>query len=232
MKTLFFFIILFSNCFESKHAIAKPGPRDKDEFYIDMLYAKLSKNKYVNKHEIKGDFAYVTSDSLKHRYVANFFSAKRNYAIKYFSNSAEDKDQLKYNKIAIELRRKWDPLTMRVCHFKWKRKNFIYFLGKARSASGAGVQLTYYCLIELTSGNRVLNYSEFESRFGNSNNIISYKNSLDYFKIVNGKKSNEYMLTINDIKSDKQIEEGSITLSYQLDDKFSIVGDQLSKKLK
>ncbi|WP_316823074.1 hypothetical protein [Pedobacter gandavensis] len=46
---------------------------------------------------------------------------------------------------------------------------------------------------------------------------------INYFKIVNGDKMGKYVLTVNDIKSGKRINNRLVLLDYKLNDKFKVL---------
>jgi len=71
---------------------------------------------------------------------------------------------------------------------------------------------------------------EFESRFGTIDCIIDYNRdeTLDYFKITHGKKSDEYSVTINDTRSNKSITADNALLQYKLNDRFIIMNNTFS----
>ena len=87
-------------------------------------------------------------------------------------------------------------------------------------------------LIELAKKDKIAQFFEFKSRFGSINNIIDYNNDnqLDYFKVVNSDKNDEYRLFIENIKSKKTINSNSyMLLKYENNDRFIVIIDSLGK---
>lgn len=74
-----------------------------------------------------------------------------------------------------------------------------------------------------------LSLYEFESRFGSNHNLVDFDNDgvLDYFKISNGKRQSEYLLTVHCLTNNRQLERGLMLLRYELNDEFIILEDSL-----
>ncbi len=199
---------------------------------IDSLYLGLSGNRNLPFNAIQGQFVYEEKNVDKGEHLARFISESIEQTIKHTSYSDNKKDVLSLGSTDINLKAKIDPLSIKIYSLLFKEKQYLIFVGKSQSASGSGVQVTYFNIIRLNAKKKVENQYEFESRFGDVHNICDYNEDgvLDYFKIVNGKNNGEYQLTVNDIQSNSQINNGYILLRYELDDKFVLLKDSLLRK--
>lgn len=199
---------------------------------IDSFYLGLSGNRNLPFKEIQGQFVYEEKNAEKGKYLARFVSESIEQPLKYASYSDYKKDVLSLGGSDIYLKAKIDPLSIKIYKLFFKEKQYLIFFGKAQSASGSGVQVTFFNVIKLNEKGKIENHYEFESRFGDINSIGDYNEdgALDYFKVVNGKNNGEYHLTVNDIQSESQVSNGYILLKYELDDKFVLLQDSLLRK--
>ncbi|NML23887.1 hypothetical protein HHL16_23605 [Pseudoflavitalea sp. G-6-1-2] len=203
-----------------------------DSIDIDNIYLKLSDNRPLGFIKISGEFVYAENGTDSTKYVARFVSDSIMKNITYTGYSNNKNDVLELGTIPINLRRKINPLAIEISRLQFAGKKYLVFAGKAQSASGSGTQITYFVLVELKSNDKLVKFWEFESRFGDIHSIIDFNKDgeLDYIKIVNGKKADEYSLTVNNIKSGKQINNGFILLKHTGNDRFGVLQDSLLKK--
>lgn len=197
---------------------------------IDSIYFNLSGGRNINYKKITGQFTYLEGDTSTGRYLTIFGSKEINETIKYISYGDNRKDTIIFDNAVFGIEAKVDPSSIEVYTFLVRDKKNLVFIGKAQSASGSGVQITYFILMALNKKGEAIDHYEFNSRFGDINSLVDYNKdgALDYFKIINGKKGGEYILTVNEVQSKKQINEGSILLEYKLKDEFVIIADMLS----
>lgn len=198
---------------------------------IDSIYSNLSLGNNINYQEVSGAFTYLENDAKTGKYLARFSSKGIKETINYVSYADDKKDAIVLDNTTLNLEAKVDPTSIKVYRFLFNNKKYLIFIGKAQSASGSGMQVTYFILTELNQRGKAINHYEFESRFGNINSLVDYdKNgTLDYFKIVNGNKNGEYILTINEVQAKKQTNNGHVLLKYELNDEFNILADNLSR---
>jgi hypothetical protein len=208
------------------NSITKPG---SSGIHIDSIYNSLANRRSIYHEQVPGEFIYQEPDSVNRIYTAKFNSSLTKTSIFYKSFSGERKDAMVIDNKIINLQKKLDPLSIVPYKLRVGATRFFAFLGKARSASGSGVQLTFFILVKLNNEGKSTNFYEFESRFGDINNLVDYygDGNMDYFKIVNAGKINEYYLTINSVESNSQINEVHILLRYELNDKFTILNSNV-----
>jgi hypothetical protein len=201
---------------------------DSSRIDIDSLYINLSKNTRINYEEIPGQFVYVESDEKSGKYLARFIGEGKE-SINYISYSDDRKDTVIWENSVVEIKSKLDPASVRIYYLGSDTKQYVVFIGKGQSASGSGMQMTFFILSELNEKKKIVAIYEFESRFGSINNLLDFKKDgvLDYFKVSNGKKQGEYLLTVHNIANDQQVGNGYILLAYKLNDRFIILDNQL-----
>lgn len=199
---------------------------------IDNIYFSLSGNRSFDFKEILGQFVYQERNADKGEYLATFISESLGQSVKYASYSGDKNDILSLGNTRLALKAKIDPLSIRIYSLLFTESQYLIFVGKAQSASGSGVQVTYFNMIKLNEKGNAESHCEFESRFGDINSIGDYNKDgvLDYFKIINGKNVDEYRLTVNDVQSSTQISDGYVLLKYKLNDKFVLLQDSLLRK--
>ena len=204
---------------------------DSLKIAIVSIYFNLSNGRRLNYQEAPGQFIYLESNANTDRYLARFTTREIMQQVDYTSYSDDRKDTIALGSSTINLGIKVDPLSIKVYRFLFNGKKQLVFIGKAQSASGSGMQITYFVLTELNEKGKVVQYYEFESRFGNINSLVDYNKDgvLDYFKIVNWKKTGEYLLTVNNVKNNIHVIDGHILLKYELNDKFVVLEDVLTK---
>ncbi len=233
MNLLVFFTICFCSCqsqYESDKGNQINYKKDSLAVDIDTIYFYLAKNHKINYQEVSGQFIYSESNSIKDMHIANFISKQIESKVSYITYADDKKDIIIIGNKNLNLETKLDPISIKVYQLLFADKSYLVFLGKAQSASGSGTQLTYFILLELNGKKKVVNLNEFESRFGNINNIVDYDNdkTLDYFKIANGNKMGEYLLSVNNVQNKVQITKNQVLIRYQFNDKFTILKNSLN----
>lgn len=192
---------------------------------IDDIYLKLAKGRNVGYQKVEGEFIYPENNESGGSYIAKFAGKVRKYSIVHTAYPGVRKDNFMFNNQLFTLDAKMDPLSLVVYKLSLSNKRYLCLIGKGRSASGSGVQISFFTIFELDKLGRATNCYEFSSRFGNIHSIVDYSNngSINYFKIVNGDKMGQYVLTVNDIKSGKRINNRLVLLDYKLHDKFIVL---------
>ncbi|MDY0907119.1 hypothetical protein [Pedobacter sp. CFBP9032] len=194
---------------------------------IDAIYSSFSLSHAVKHKKIVGQFAYVESNELTGKFLAKFITKEIVPSIDYVSYAGSKKDAVVLGKQTFSLQNKIDPSSL-VIHWVYNQdRKYLCLIGKGQSASGSGVQVSYFTLFELGKSAKASSCQEFTSRFGNINSLVSYdKNgNIGYLRIVNAKKMDQYLLTVNDIKTNKQLGERTLMLKYELNDKFSLLSN-------
>ena len=193
---------------------------------IDEIYLKLAKGRNISYQKIDGEFIYPENTGSGGSSIAKFLGKERKYSIVHTAYPGIRKDNLSFNGQLVTIDAKIDPLSLVVYKLSSRSKRYLCLIGKGRSASGSGVQVSFFTILELGKLERVTNCYEFSSRFGNIHSIIDGNNgSISHFKIVNGNKMGHYVLTVNDIKSGKRINDKLVLLDYKLNDKFVVAKD-------
>ncbi|MFT3945526.1 MAG: hypothetical protein QM763_01015 [Agriterribacter sp.] len=212
----------------SKNVNVEPAA-DSATIDIDSLYARLSKEKRINYKEIPGQFNYIKSDEKSGRYLAKFIGRNMGKEINYISYGNNKNDTIIWGNHAIDIKSKLDPTSINIYEFEVEARGYIVFIGKGQSASGSGGQITFFVLLELDNKRNLLITREFESRFGSVNSLLDLNQdgTLDYIKIINSKKEDEYLLTVHTVNSNQNIGKGMMLLKYVLNDKFSILENTL-----
>lgn len=202
---------------------------DSKAIDIDSLYAKLSIEGRISHKEILGQFNYIESDEKSGRYLAKFIATEIEKEVDYISHGGNKNDTIIWGNNAISIKSKLDPTSINIYELRADIKQYIVFTGKSQSASGSGGQITFFVLLELDNKKKILAKYEFESRFGSINSLLDLDQdgTLDYIKIINSKKQDEYSLTVHAVNSDQNIGKGMILLKYLLNDRFSIIENTL-----
>lgn len=196
---------------------------------IDEIYLKLAKGRNVSYQKVDGEFFYPENNESGGSFIAKFFGKEKKYSIVHTAYPGVRKDNIRFNNQLFTLDAKIDPLSLVVYRLSLSNKRYLCLIGKGRSASGSGVQVSFFTILELDKLGRAMNCYKFSSRFGNIHSIVDYCNngSINHFNIVNGNKMGQYVLTVNDIKSGKRINNRLILLDYKLNDKFVVLKDTL-----
>lgn len=212
-----FALFFFFTCIYSQETKSKKN--------INDIYSKLSKGMAPKYKQVKGQLVSVEAKESMDRYTYKFISKDIKQTINYISYPDGKKDVLILDKQKFSIENKIDPLSVTLYEVFVKHKQYLCFIAKAQSASGSGVQVTYFTLVELDLSGKAILFYEFQSRFGNINSLVDYKSNgnLGYFKIINGKKMGQYSLTVNDVKSNRQLYLKWMLLKYELNDKFTIL---------
>ncbi len=167
--------------------------------------------------------------------LLSFQEIKKKYSITHVAYSGVRKDELMIDNQLFVLDNKIDPLSLSVYKLSVANKRYLCLIGKGQSASGTGVQISYFVVFGLDKLGKVKDCYRFSSRFGNIHSIVNNYNGnegLSYLKIVNGDKMSQFILTVNDIKNDKRINNGLILLDYKLNDKFIVLKNTLMQSFK
>lgn len=198
------------------------------ELNIDEIYIELAKGRHISYKKVDGEFIYPENNENKGSYTAEFFGKEKRYSIVYNGYSSDRKDNIKFNNQLFTLNDKIDPFSLVIYKFGLNNK-YLCLIGKGQSASGSGMQVSYFIVFELDKLGIIKKCYKFSSRFGNINSLVDYNSngSINYFKIVNGGKMGQYVLTVNDVKSDKRINKRLVLLNYKLNNKFVVLKDTL-----
>lgn len=232
IQILFSFMLFHSCDFnrnENKNKMEQP--KEVKGIEIDSVYSLLSNGSDIQSIEWQGKFEYTHSDQVTNKYIAQFISDSIKESVTYESNGETKQDIIEFNKNKILLKSKFDPLSMKIYWIDRKVGKNIVFIGQAQSASGTGVQMTYFVLLEFDRNKKnVVNSYEFESRFGTIKSITEKDSSnLNYFKIVRGKDDDLYDLSVRSVKNNEQVIGGEVVLRYLLNDKFHVLENHLIK---
>jgi len=198
--------------------------------FIDSLYSKIFNQYKLNFKEISCSFYYLKSNESNGEYFAKLNENCIKDEIGYCSFFDEREDLLILNSDTIKLTFKLDPLTMRMYSLILKSgTNYSIFTAKGQSASGRGSQITYFVILELNKIGNVHDFFEIESRFGNINNILDYKEDgrLDFLKVSNDEELGEFKLTVHNVKTQQREVSDSILLKYVKDDQFLILNSTI-----
>ena len=137
------------------------------ELTMAELIETISESKGVKTTQLKGKFAYYSSDETSGVYKSAFVGDRKFGVMNYISDSGADAlDSLYVGDQKLTINKKYDPLSISVYSLKFKKCQYICLIGKSVSASGSGVQVTYYTLLELGKGKEIISSKSFESRFG------------------------------------------------------------------
>ncbi len=226
---MFILFFILSSCVrkleqkESKESIIIKGQQTKS---IDEIYSAFA-SPSLKHRKVQGDFAYIEQDEVTGKYLAKFITKEALLSIEYTSYGDSKKDVVTLGKQTFILQNKIDPYSIAVYWVYNYGKKYLCFIGKSQSASGSGVQVSYFMLFELENSGKISSFKEVTSRFGNINSLISNNENKDigYLRIVNGKEQSQYTLTVHDIKTNQKLNRRLILLKYCLNDKFIILQD-------
>ncbi|MBX7151965.1 hypothetical protein K1X84_10020 [bacterium] len=176
--------------------------------------------------QIEGNFSYYESDYSKNMFKSVFVS---NYPskLRYISCGSVVSDTLFFDNTPISIPKQmpFDPLAAKLYRFVFEGQEYFCMLSKASSASGSGMEVTFYTLIE-TENSHIENVTFFSSRFGIVENIGDFNGDrkLDYIKLTHGKESKEYFAKLYSIKSpDAVLDDGHyLIIRYKGNDLFCI----------
>jgi hypothetical protein len=192
---------------------------------IDEVYISLLKSKGLTNKKIQCELLLFETNRSVNKYVVKIKTKEVFQSINYISEEDDKADLFVFGIQKFQLQNKVDPLSLSTYLIFSNGKSYLCFIGKGQSASGSGLQVTYFNVFELDRSGKAVVHYEFNSRFGNIHSIIDYNNIISYYKVVNGNKIGQYMLTINDIKSGKRINNRLVLLDYKLNDRFVVLKD-------
>lgn len=226
------FIVLFTvsscvNAQEPKDGGKAAVVKSQQTKSIDAIYSSFALTHAIKHKKILGQFAYIESNEVTGKSFAKFITKEIAPSIDYLSYADSKKDTVVLGKQTFSLQNKIDPSSLLVYWVYNQDRKYLCLIGKGQSASGSGVQVSYFTLFELGKSGKASSCQEFTSRFGNINSLVSYdKNgNIGYLRIVNAKKMDQYLLTVNDIKTNKQLDERTLMLKYELNDRFSLLSN-------
>lgn len=209
--------------------LSTSGFIQEKEISGDEVLFKLAKGRNVKYEIFDGEFFYPRKDENRGCYISEFRGEEKKYSIVHTAYSGNKKDNIRFNDRSFTLNARIDPLSLVVYRLGLSDRRYLCLIGKGQSASGSGVQVSFFTILELDKSGKATNCYEFSSRFGNIRSILDYSNtgSINYFKTVNGNKMGQYVLTINDMRSGRRINDGFVILEYKLNDKFVVLKDSL-----
>ncbi len=193
---------------------------------MDSICFEVMKNHPVVTEMVNSRFVYDDTNTTSGSYIAVLTPAIDGYYLKY-SKATNESDTLFINHNQIKLGNNFDPLSIKIYSVTSGGKSYLAFLGKGESASGSGLQRTFYLLFDKSDMQK---YFEFESRFGSALNLFDFEGDgiLEYVKVTGTKNVNEYLLTVNTTKNDATRNEiGYMKLDYLLNDSFRIKENRL-----
>lgn len=208
-----------------------PGQKPADTVIvgIERVYSALNVGKPVFSQKISGSFQSINAHTNNERHVYTSPEKATSSIIRYFNFSDEEKpDYFLWKSNKIKINHKLDPLTIKTYKVK-ARASYVVFIGKAESASGSGVHVTYFIVSKLDKSGRVDRTYEFESRFGNIHTLIKLESQseLCYYKIKNGDKMGTFNVTVNKAPVDTPAVPGMAVLKYNNNDKFQIMTNDI-----
>jgi len=202
-----------------------------DTFKITSLLSCLDTSHKVTNLTLKGKFEYTQSNTEQDVYTSAFNSDS--LVILYTLHGDPNvRDTFLINDNLIAIDNKYDPLSIEIAKINFEREHYICLLGKSVSASGTGVQISFYTFLKM-EGNKVVQTYSFQSRFGSFLNIGDYNNDgeLDYIKIVNGDVQNQYIAKLCSIKNNTFIGNSNLVLVYDGNDLFRLCKDNWLSKV-
>ncbi len=195
--------------------------------HIDsVLHCLEDKNLAID--EILGEMVFISSDYENNIFESKYILANNNKGIDsicFIKSSTQN--LLSLNKQVFSLENDYDVTTCRFYSVKSKDDEFICLLGKSSSASGSGLQITFYSIFQKQK-KRYKKIKEFYSRFGKIENIGDFNNDgyLDYLCIKHENKN--FKLFISNMDGFPLNDEYFI-LEYIGDDKFVIISNSLRR---
>lgn len=190
---------------------------------VDSIYNKF-RNDRISYSEVLGEFCYTTSSIEKGIYKSTFVSNDTSFIafspINYISCNSTDTLYVANSKVLMN-NFEYDPLSIKVYSLFYNNISYVCIVGKSSSASGSGVERTFYTIFKKCN-DLYIYLSSFESRFGNIRNIVDINNDgeLDYIKIY--REGKYYKLSFYDFRGNS-LERGHLLLDYKLDNKFDII---------
>jgi hypothetical protein len=193
---------------------------------IDNLIDSLS-DKRIILNELKGEFNFYKSD-----YKLNIFKSeilfsdkKSNGLLNIYYSTVDSKDVLIINKKSYKLKNPYDVKSCKLYNLNYKDKEMLCLVGKSPSASGSGVQLTFYTLFS-KENNMYRLENEFSTRFGNIHNLGDFNND-GRLELISIKRVNEnFNLFISSLNG-VNLEMGFLQLNYNGNNEFTVVNNQL-----
>jgi hypothetical protein len=194
---------------------------------VENLYQQF-KDKDICFKAIKGTFYYVKSDYKRNFFISEFISDLDHSddlrKIAYYTYGGVD--TLVFNNLKIGLDFfEYDPTSIELYHFTFSDNKYICLLGKSSSASGSGLQQTFYCLFK-SEGTHYNVVKMFNTRFGSINNLGDFNgdNCLDYISII--RSGSDYKLSFRNLEN-KDLCIGYLLMKYKLNNKFQIIESQM-----
>ncbi|MBE9599471.1 hypothetical protein [Pedobacter sp. MC2016-24] len=224
---IFTALFFLSSCINAQEPVynKKNSIKPQSVRSIDDVYAELDFGQVIKHKKIQGEFVSIETNEATGKYVSKLVSKESMPSLKYVSYAEDKKDVFVFGKQTFNLKNKMDPSSLSAYWLYSYGRNYLCIIGKGQSASGSGVQVSYFALLELENSRKAKSCQEFVSRFGNINSLVDYNKNGDiaYLRIVNGKEMGQYLLTINDIKTNQQLGKRSLLLKYELNDKFIVL---------
>lgn len=229
---MFILFFVLSSCVrkpeqkEGKESVIIKGEQTKN---IDAIYSYFDNSNLKHK-KVQGGFAYIEQDEVIGKYLAKFITKETIPSIEYISIGDNKKDVVILGKQTFILQNKIDPHSIVIYRVYNYDKKYLCFIGKSQSASGSGVQVSYFLLFELENSGKISSFKEVTTRFGNINSLIGNNENKDigYLQIVNGKQEGQYILTAKDVKTNQKLNKRLILLKYYLNDRFIVLQDTVN----
>jgi hypothetical protein len=202
-----------------------------DTFKITSLLSCLDTSHKVTNLTLKGKFDYTQSNTEQDVYTS-IFNSDSLVILYTLHGDPNVRDTFLINDNIIAIDNKYDPLSLEIAKISFEREHYICLLGKSVSASGTGVQISFYTLLKM-EGNKVVQTYFFQSRFGSFLNIGDFNNDneLEYIKVVNGDGQNKYNVRLYNVETDSSSGNCSIVLLYNGNDLFSLIKENWLKKI-
>jgi hypothetical protein len=198
-----------------------------EQMTMGKLIYKVSESKGIKVSLLEGEFNYYSSNEKTGVYKSAFVGDKKYGVINYISNAgAGTLDSLCVGGQKLAIDKKYDARSIKVFSLKFNKCQYICFMGKSVSASGSGVQVTYYTLVETNKSKEIIGSKSFESRFGIIQNIGDHNKDgkLDYMKVIHGDESGQFLSRLYDLASGESVGDNFISLKYLGNDNFEIIG--------
>jgi len=195
--------------------------------YIDNLIDSLSDKRIIIK-ELKGEFNFYKSDYESNIFKSEFlFENKKDETfLKILYSSIGSEDLITINKNSYKLKTPYDVTSCKIYNLNYKGREMLCLLGKSASASGSGVQLTFYTLFYKVRGTYALE-SEFSTRFGSIYNLGDFNDDGRIELISIKRDSKNFKLFVSNFKGE-DLEMGIMQLDYNGNNEFTIENNQLS----
>jgi len=195
---------------------------------IENTISSLS-DKRVVISELKGEFIFYKSDYKLNIFKSEFVFLKKenNKMLKIFYSSSNSKEELIINKKSYFLKNAYDVKSSNIYKLNYKGKEMLCLLGKSTSASGSGVQLTFFSLFSKIDDSYKLE-NEFSTRFGNIHSLGDFNNDGRLELISIKQKNTNFILYISNLNG-VNLEMGSIQMNYNGNNEFTILKNQLKK---